>query len=103
MRRNIADPDDLITAARRGPRHLQYRHDVLDGCFADTGLPTPSRPHHPLEVSNRLGTVPKALVWDNEGAISSCRCSRPRDFAALTGLLGIQIVQYRPGTRERKS
>ncbi|MFF5416190.1 hypothetical protein ACFY8K_13035 [Streptomyces misionensis] len=36
--RAFADPDDLITAVRRGLRRLQYRHKVLDGCFAGTGL-----------------------------------------------------------------
>ncbi|MGW2328216.1 hypothetical protein ACWC5C_20920 [Streptomyces sp. NPDC001700] len=36
--RVFADPDDLITAVRRGLRQLQYRYDVLDGCFAGTGL-----------------------------------------------------------------
>ena len=36
--RAIADPDDLITAVRRELRQLQYRHDVLDGCLAGTGL-----------------------------------------------------------------
>ncbi|WP_245606256.1 hypothetical protein [Streptomyces himastatinicus] len=29
--RAFADPDDLITAVRRGLRTLQYRPDVLDG------------------------------------------------------------------------
>ncbi|RSM98073.1 DDE endonuclease, partial [Nonomuraea sp. WAC 01424] len=28
----------LITAVRQGLRRLQYRHDVLDGCLAGTGL-----------------------------------------------------------------
>ncbi|MFI9776763.1 transposase [Streptomyces sp. NPDC051956] len=37
--RAFADPHDLITAVRRGPRQLlQYRHDVLDGCLAGSGL-----------------------------------------------------------------
>ncbi|MFC8308589.1 transposase [Streptomyces olivaceus] len=40
--RAFASPDDLITAVRRGLRQLQYRHDVLDGCFAGTGLRKPS-------------------------------------------------------------
>jgi hypothetical protein len=30
--------DDLIPAARRGLRQLQYRPDVLDGCLTGTGL-----------------------------------------------------------------
>ncbi|MFE2179233.1 transposase [Streptomyces sp. NPDC059455] len=36
--RAFADPDDLITAVRRGLRQLQYRPDVLDGCLTGTGL-----------------------------------------------------------------
>ncbi|MBT3152465.1 IS630 family transposase [Streptomyces sp. CHD11] len=36
--RAFADPDDLITAVRRGLRRLQYRPDVLDGCLTGTGL-----------------------------------------------------------------
>lgn len=40
--RAFASPDDLITAVRRGLRQLQYRHDILDGCFAGTGLRKPS-------------------------------------------------------------
>ncbi|WP_432040936.1 IS630 family transposase [Streptomyces chartreusis] len=40
--RAFADPQDLITAIRRGLRQLQYRHNVLDGCLTGTGLaPTP--------------------------------------------------------------
>ncbi|WP_437129063.1 IS630 family transposase [Streptomyces griseoaurantiacus] len=36
--RAFVDPDDLITAVRRGLRQLQYRPDVLDGCLTGTGL-----------------------------------------------------------------
>lgn len=36
--RAFADPQDLITAVRRGIRQLQYRRDVLDGCLTGTGL-----------------------------------------------------------------
>jgi hypothetical protein len=39
--RAFADPDDLITAVRRGLRQLQHRHNVLDGFFTGTGLRTP--------------------------------------------------------------
>ncbi len=52
-----------------------------------------------------LGAVPKALVWDNEGAVGSWRGGRPRlteDFAAFAGLLGIRIIQCRPGDPEAK-
>jgi transposase len=36
--RAFTDPNDLITAIRRGLRQLQYRPDVLDGCLTGTGL-----------------------------------------------------------------
>ncbi|MFD0332396.1 hypothetical protein ACFQZ0_00755 [Streptomyces erythrogriseus] len=36
--RVFADPDDLITAVRRGLRQLQYRPDVLDGRLTGAGL-----------------------------------------------------------------
>ncbi|WP_251097011.1 transposase [Streptomyces sp. Caat 7-52] len=36
--RAFADPHDLIAAVRRGLRQLQYRHDVLGGCFTGSGL-----------------------------------------------------------------
>ncbi|MEU6610385.1 DDE endonuclease, partial [Streptomyces shenzhenensis] len=36
--RAFAEPDDLITAVRRGLRQLQYRPDILDGCLTGTGL-----------------------------------------------------------------
>lgn len=52
-----------------------------------------------------LGAIPKALVWDNEGAVGSWRGGRPQlteDFAAFAGLLGIRIVQCRPGDPEAK-
>ncbi|WP_031488144.1 IS21 family transposase [Streptomyces bicolor] len=52
-----------------------------------------------------LGAVPKALVWDNEAAVGSWRGGRPQlteDFAAFAGLLGIRIIQCRPGDPEAK-
>jgi transposase len=52
-----------------------------------------------------LGASPKALVWDNEGAVGSWRGGRPvlaADFAAFRGLLGIKIVQCRPRDPEAK-
>lgn len=41
--RAFADPEDLVTAVRRGLRRLQYRGDVLDGCLAGTGLLSTAR------------------------------------------------------------
>jgi transposase len=52
-----------------------------------------------------LGAVPKALVWDNEAAVGSWRGGSPQlteDFAAFAGLLGIRIIQCRPGDPEAK-
>ncbi|AQW48279.1 transposase [Streptomyces hygroscopicus] len=52
-----------------------------------------------------LGAVPKALVWDNEGTVGSWPGGRPHlteDFAAFAGLLGIRIIQCRPGDPEAK-
>lgn len=52
-----------------------------------------------------LGAVPRALVWDNEAAVGSWRGGRPQlteDFAAFAGLLGIRIIQCRPGDPEAK-
>jgi transposase len=53
----------------------------------------------------QLGSVPRALVWDNEGAVGSWQGGRPRltgDFAAFAGLLGVRVVQCRPGDPEAK-
>ncbi|QRV59196.1 transposase [Streptomyces californicus] len=31
-------PEHLVQRIRRGPRHIQYRSDLIDGCLAETGL-----------------------------------------------------------------
>lgn len=52
-----------------------------------------------------LGAVPKALVWDNEGAIGSWKHGRPqltRDAQVFRGSLGVKIVQCKPGDPESK-
>ncbi|MFE0044547.1 IS21 family transposase [Streptomyces albireticuli] len=52
-----------------------------------------------------LGAVPKALVWDNEGAVGSWRSGGPQltdDFAAFAGLLGIRIILCKPRDPEAK-
>ncbi|MGP4014232.1 IS21 family transposase [Streptomyces sp. 4N124] len=52
-----------------------------------------------------LGAVPRALVWDNEAAVGSWQGGRPQlteDFAAFAGLLGIRVIQCRPGDPEAK-
>ena len=52
-----------------------------------------------------LGAVPRALVWDNEGAIGSWKHGRPqltRDAHCFRGSLGVKIVQCKPGDPEAK-
>lgn len=53
----------------------------------------------------RLGSVPRALVWDNEPAVGSWRAGRPKlteAFEGFRGTLGIRVVQCRPGDPEAK-
>ncbi|MEP7021659.1 MAG: IS21 family transposase [Pseudonocardiales bacterium] len=56
-------------------------------------------------VLQRLGAVPKALVWDNESAVGSWRAGRPKlteEFEAFRGMLGIRVIQCRPRDPEAK-
>jgi Integrase core domain len=51
------------------------------------------------------GRVPKALVWDNEGAVGSWRGGRPvltEAMSGFRGVLGIRIIQCRPADPEAK-
>jgi transposase len=51
------------------------------------------------------GRVPKALVWDNEGAVGSWRAGRPQLSEAMNafrGTLGIRVIQCRPADPEAK-
>jgi transposase len=53
----------------------------------------------------RLGALPRVLVWDNESAVGSWNAGRPkltREFAAFAGTLGIGVVQCRPADPEAK-
>jgi transposase len=53
----------------------------------------------------RLGAVPKALVWDNEAAVGSWRAGRPKltdAFEGFRGTLGIRVIQCRPADPEAK-
>jgi len=57
------------------------------------------------EVICQLGAVPRALVWDNEGAVGAWHGGRPvlaREFQAFRGLLGTRIIQCRPRDPESK-
>ena len=52
-----------------------------------------------------LGSVPRALVWDNESAVGSWRGGRPKlteEFEAFRGTLGIRVIQCRPRDPEAK-
>jgi transposase len=51
------------------------------------------------------GKVPKALVWDNEGAVGSWRGGRPvltEAMNAFRGTLGIRIILCKPADPEAK-
>lgn len=53
----------------------------------------------------RLGAVPKKLVWDNESAIGRWNAGKPQLTAAMDafrGSLGIQVLQCRPADPEAK-
>lgn len=51
------------------------------------------------------GRVPRALVWDNESAVGSWRGGKPKlteEFEAFRGMLGIRVIQCKPGDPEAK-
>jgi transposase len=57
------------------------------------------------ETICRLGAVPRALVWDNEGAVGAWRRGRPQltaAFQAFRGLLGCGVILCRPRDPESK-
>jgi transposase len=52
-----------------------------------------------------LGAVPRALVWDNEGAVGRWAGGKPvlaTEFQAFRGTLGIKVIQNRPRDPESK-
>jgi transposase len=56
-------------------------------------------------ILQNLGVVPRALVWDNEGAVGSWRRGKPKlaeDFEAFRGVLGVKVIQCRPRDPEAK-
>jgi transposase len=75
-----------------------------------TGRMIPSREAHDilagkLECLLELGGVPRAAVWDGEGALVSRhgRVSKPtRAFDAFRGVLGMGVVICKPGDPEAK-
>lgn len=53
----------------------------------------------------RMGAVPRELVWDNEAAVGSWRAGKPKlteEFEAFRGVLGIGVHQCRPRDPEAK-
>ena len=51
------------------------------------------------------GRVPKVLVWDNESAVGFRKAGRPvltEAMSAFRGMLGITVIQCRPGDPEAK-
>ena len=57
------------------------------------------------QLLQRLGAVPRALVWDNEAAVGAWRAGRPKlteAFEGFRGTLGIRVIQCRPADPEAK-
>lgn len=57
------------------------------------------------QILQDLGAVPRALVWDNEGAVGSWRRGKPKlaeEFEAFRGVLGVKVIQCRPRDPEAK-
>jgi transposase len=57
------------------------------------------------QLIGRLGAVPRALVWDGEGAIGRWRAGKPEltaECQAFRGALGTRVVVCRPADPEAK-
>ena len=57
------------------------------------------------QLISRLGGVPRALVWDGEGAIGRWRAGKPEltaECQAFRGTLGTRVVVCRPADPEAK-
>jgi transposase len=57
------------------------------------------------QLLSRLGGVPRALVWDGEGAIGRWRAGKPEltgECQAFRGTLGTRVVVCRPADPEAK-
>jgi transposase len=83
----VAGYSRVITAVMIPSRHAQ---DLLAGHWA---------------LISGWGRAPRALVWDNEGAVGSWRGGRPQLTEAMSGFrgtLGIRVIQCRPGDPEAK-
>jgi transposase len=57
------------------------------------------------QLISALGTVPRVLVWDGEGAIGRWRAGKPeltRDCQAFRGTLGAKVIICKPADPEAK-
>jgi transposase len=57
------------------------------------------------QVIDRLGAVPRTLVWDGEGAVGRWRAGKPeltRDCQAFRGTLGVKVIVCKPADPEAK-
>jgi transposase len=57
------------------------------------------------QVIEKLGAVPRALVWDGEGAVGRWRAGKPeltRDCQAFRGVLGVKVIVCKPADPEAK-
>jgi transposase len=55
------------------------------------------------QVIEKLGAVPRALVWDGEGAVGRWRAGKPeltRDCQAFRGVLGVKVIVCKPADPE---
>ena len=74
------------------------------------GVLIPSRQAEDLfagwwQLVGNLGAVPRALVWDGEGAIGRWRAGKPeltRDCQAFRGTLGAKVIVCKPADPEAK-
>jgi transposase len=57
------------------------------------------------QLIDKLGAVPRALVWDGEGAVGRWRSGKPeltRDCQAFRGTLGVKVIVCKPADPEAK-
>jgi transposase len=57
------------------------------------------------QLIEALGAVPRALVWDGEGAVGRWRAGKPeltRDCQAFRGTLGVKVIICKPADPEAK-
>ncbi len=75
-----------------------------------TGVLIPSRNAEDLfagwwQLIEKLGAVPRALVWDGEGAVGRWRAGTPeltRDCQGFRGTLGVKVIVCKPADPEAK-